>query len=76
MKRIEFSLTGSIMRTIIYTIGHICIAIICVTTITGSDFTLATIDAIIEPIINAFWYFALDYFWTKYMIKSPQEIKT
>ena len=66
----RFNFSGSLIRTIIYTIGHICIAIVCVVTITGSDITLATIDALIEPIINAFWYFALDYFWTKYMIND------
>ena len=62
-----FSLSSSMLRTIIYTIGHICIAIVCVVTITGSDVTLATIDALIEPLINAVWYFALDYLWSKHI---------
>ena len=66
MEKKVFSLSGSVLRTIIYTIGHICIAIICVVTITGSDLTLATVDAIVEPLINAVWYFVLDYLWTKY----------
>ncbi|MEC8064240.1 MAG: hypothetical protein VX112_05280 [Pseudomonadota bacterium] len=70
MKRFEFSLTGTLMRTIIYTIGHIGIAIMCIITITGSDIRLATIDAIIEPLINAVWYFVLDYLWTKYVTNN------
>ena len=40
---------GSILRTIIYTIGH---------------FAIAITDAIVEPLANAIWYFILDKLWT------------
>lgn len=56
-------LQSSIIRTVIYTIGHILIAICCIIFITGTDLRLATIDAIVEPLINSVWYFALDYMW-------------
>ena len=60
----KFSLVNStILRTIVYTIGHILIAIACIIFITGSDIRLATIDAIVEPLINGVWYFILDYLW-------------
>lgn len=75
MHKKAFSISGSVLRTIIYTIGHIGIAIICVVTITGSDVTLATVDAVVEPLINAVWYFVLDYLWTKYAY-NPQAATT
>ena len=53
----------TLLRTVIYTIGHILIAICCIIFITGTDLRLATIDAIVEPLINSLWYFALDYLW-------------
>ena len=64
MKLKSFQVKGSLLRTIIYTIGHMLISILCVVTITGSDVRLATVESIIEPLINAFWYFLLDYLWT------------
>ena len=54
---------NTILRTAIYTIGHIFIAICCIIFITGADLGLATIDAIVEPLINGVWYFFLDYLW-------------
>ena len=59
----SIALHGSITRTIIYTLGHILIAITCNWLITGADWSLATLDALVEPLINSLWYFTLDYFW-------------
>lgn len=56
---------GSLGRTIIYTIGHILIAMTSNTMITGADWGLAAADALIEPCINGVWYFVLDYLWTR-----------
>jgi uncharacterized membrane protein len=50
---------SSIALAIIYTIGHIFIATICNWLITGADMELAAIDAIVEPIINGIWFYAL-----------------
>jgi len=58
------ALHGSVIRTFVYTIGHIGIAITCNWFITGADWSLATIDALVEPLINSVWYFTLDYFWS------------
>ena len=59
----SIALHGSIIRTALYTIGHILIAITCNWLITGADWGLATIDALVEPLINSLWYFTLDYYW-------------
>ena len=45
--------------SIVYTVGHILIAWACATVIFQADFLLASADAIIEPVINGFWFFLL-----------------
>jgi len=55
----------SLGRTVIYTIGHIGIAMICNRVITGANWWLAGADAIIEPLVNGFWYYFLDKTWHK-----------
>jgi uncharacterized membrane protein len=55
----------SLGRAIIYTIGHIIIAMTCNRLITGADWRLAGLDAIIEPLINGVWYYGLDKLWTR-----------
>ena len=54
---------GSILRTIVYTIGHFAIAITVLMLIADVDFMLALTDAIVEPIANSVWYFILDKWW-------------
>ena len=58
--------TTSIGRAIVYTIGHILIAMTCNRLITGAEWKLAGVDAIIEPMINGVWYYVLDKSWSKY----------
>ncbi len=54
---------GSILRTIIYTIGHFAIAITVLMLIADVPFMIALTDAIVEPIANSVWYFVLDKWW-------------
>ena len=61
----ELSIKGSILRALIYTCGHIIIAMTCNRLITGTSFDLAIIDAIVEPLINGLWFFLLDRLWSK-----------
>ena len=58
---------GSILRTIIYTIGHFAIAITVLMLIAEVPFMIALTDAIVEPLANAVWYFLLDKFWASKM---------
>ena len=53
---------GSLTLAVIYTIGHIFIAILCASLIFNVSFNLAAIDAFIEPIINGFWFYFLHQF--------------
>ena len=54
---------GSILRTIIYTIGHFIIAITVLMLVADVSFMIALTDAIVEPLANAIWYFILDKWW-------------
>ena len=54
---------GSILRTIVYTIGHFFIAITVLMLLADVSFMIALTDAIVEPLANSVWYFLLDKFW-------------
>ena len=60
---------GSILRTIIYTIGHFAIAITVLMLIADVSFAVALTDAIVEPLANSVWYFLLDKFWASKISK-------
>ena len=63
--------SGSILRTIIYTLGHFIIAATCVWYFTGANFAAAITDAVVEPLINGAWYFVLDRYWaSRFMDKK------
>ena len=55
---------GSLIRTVIYTIGHFVIAITVLMLVANVSFMIALTDAIVEPIANSIWYFILDKWWT------------
>ena len=57
------ALKGTIYRTVVYTIGHFIIAASCVMYFTGASFSAAITDAIVEPLLNAVWFFVLDRLW-------------
>ena len=62
-KEIYSNNRGSILRTIVYTIGHFAIAIIVLMLVADVSFMIALTDAIVEPIANSVWYFVLDKWW-------------
>ena len=63
-KKIYENNKGSLLRTLIYTIGHFAIAITVLMLIAEVSFMIALTDAIVEPLANAIWYFVLDKIWT------------
>ena len=62
----------SILRTVIYTIGHFAIAITVLMLIADVSLAVALTDAIVEPLANAVWYFVLDKIWTTKYQKSSK----
>ena len=61
---------GSLLRTLVYTIGHFVIAIVVLMSIADVSFAVALTDAIVEPLANAVWYFMLDKFWASKISKK------
>tara|TARA_B100000424_G_scaffold57337_1_gene41381 strand:- start:31165 stop:31392 length:228 start_codon:yes stop_codon:yes gene_type:complete len=57
----------SIGRALIYTIGHIIIAMSVVSVVTGASLFEAGIVALVEPTINGVWFYILDKMFTKYV---------
>ncbi len=71
-KKVYASNRGSILRTIVYTIGHFAIAITVLMLVADVSFYIALTDAIVEPLANSVWYFLLDKFWVSKMTKKSK----
>ena len=56
----------SLLLAVIFFIGHIIIAMIIVSAITGASIWEAGAVAIIEPAINSLWFYVLHRLWRKY----------
>ena len=68
-KKIYDTNRGSILRTIVYTVGHFAIAITVLMMVADVSFYIALTDAIVEPLANSVWYFLLDKFWASKVSK-------
>ena len=71
-KKIYDTNRGSILRTIVYTVGHFAIAITVLMMVADVSFYIALTDAIVEPLANSVWYFILDKFWTAKVMKKSK----
>ena len=57
--------SNSLALALIYTLGHIFIAMTVVSTMTGASIWEAGAVALIEPAINGVWFYVLHTTWTK-----------
>ena len=51
-------------RALVYTVGHVVIAMSVVSVLTGASLWEAGLVALVEPTINGFWYYILDKIWS------------
>lgn len=58
---------------VIYTLGHILIAMVCIRFITGASMDLAAINAIVEPMINGVWFYCLHKIYKRVNQKQRRE---
>ena len=58
-------------RALVYTTGHIIIAMTVVSVLTGASLWEAGLVALVEPTINGFWYYILDKIWSCLLYTSP-----
>ena len=56
---------NSFVLALIYTLGHILIAMTVVSIMTGASLWEAGAVALIEPTINGIWFYALHKLWKK-----------
>ena len=56
---------SSVALALIYTIGHIIIAMTVVSVMTGASLWEAGAVALIEPSINGIWFYVLHSIWKK-----------
>lgn len=55
---------GSLLRTLVFTLGHFIIAATILKILDpGIAMWVAITDAIIEPLVNSVWYYILDRIW-------------
>ena len=57
---------SSLTLALIYTLGHIVIAMTTTYFITGTTLNLAALNALVEPCINGVWFYILHTTWRKY----------
>ena len=59
---------NSLVLAVIYTLGHIVIAMTVVSTMTGASLWEAGTVALVEPAINGVWFYLLHNLWKKYNV--------
>ena len=62
----NFLKTSSLALSLIFFIGHVLIAMMVVSIITGASIWEAGAVALIEPAINSVWFYVLHSFWKKF----------
>tara|TARA_B100001027_G_C16151997_1_gene278589 strand:+ start:87 stop:314 length:228 start_codon:yes stop_codon:yes gene_type:complete len=66
LEKIVESNKGTLVRTIIFTIGHFIIAATILKILDpGIEMWVAMTDAVVEPLVNSVWYYVLDRIWVK-----------
>ena len=63
---------SSLIRTLIFTLGHYCIDTSVTHFVTGAPWHLALTSSILGPILNAIWYFILDRLFFSYLLVKLQ----
>ena len=57
---------SSLTLALVYTAGHICIAMAVVSILTGASLFEAGLVALIEPSINGVWFYVLHKSWNHF----------
>ena len=60
------TMDDSILLAIVFFIGHVLIAMLVVSAITGASIWEAGLVALVEPAINSIWFYVLHKLWSKY----------
>ena len=66
LNAVNDKLDESLLLAIIFFIGHIIIAMVVVSAITGASIWEAGAVAIVEPAVNSVWFYVLHKTWKKF----------
>ena len=66
LNAVKDKMDESLLLAIIFFIGHIIIAMVVVSAITGASIWEAGAVAIVEPAVNSVWFYVLHKLWNKY----------
>ena len=61
---------SSLTLALIYTVGHVIIAMTVVSVMTGASLWEAGAVAVVEPAINSVWFYVLHKFWASNIDKK------
>ena len=67
---IKNKVDDSILLALIFFLGHILIAMMVVSMITGASIWEAGAVALVEPAVNSVWFYALHKLWKKFIKSS------
>ena len=67
---IKNKVDDSILLALIFFLGHILIAMIVVSMITGASIWEAGAVALVEPAVNSVWFYVLHKLWKKFSKSS------
>jgi len=71
MTRFLKSNKGSLLRTLVFTLGHFIIAATILKILDpGIAMWVAITDAIVEPLANSVWYYILDRIWVTKVVNK------
>jgi uncharacterized membrane protein len=63
---------SSLLLALIYTLGHICIAMMVVSSMTGASLWEAGAVALVEPSINGVWFYVLHRWWASKTVHNAK----
>ena len=66
VKTIKSKMDESLALALIFFVGHIIIAMVVVSIITGASIWEAGAVALVEPAVNSVWFYVLHKLWKKF----------
>ena len=70
---IQVSTTASLLRASVFTLGHFCIDVMVISSITGADMTASTLASMIGPVMNGLWFLIIDRVWSSAHAKDESQ---
>ena len=70
---IQVSTVASVLRASVFTLGHFCIDVMVISSITGADMAISTLASMVGPIMNGIWFLIIDRMWSSAHSKDESQ---